>query len=115
MQIFILLTSALELLVGFVMLLKPSLIPQFSKASPLALMGARMYGAAAITIGVYAALVGLHIEDVALHHPFLIVFLVFHTLVALSVLISRGAGEPADIKVAVLHGVLAAITAYFLF
>ena len=115
MQLFILLTGLLEILVGLPMLLKPSLIPQYAKANPLSLASARMYGAAAITIGVFALMVAANIEQVAWHHPFLVVFFVFHSLVASAVLIAKQAGEPADVRVAALHGILALITAYFLF
>ena len=115
MKLFILLTGFGEILIGLVFLLKPSLLPHLKKVSNEAYTAARMYGAAAITIGTYAAIVGLHFDMPELRHPFLIVFLIFHTLVALAITISNFAGERADAKIAILHSVLAIITAYFLF
>lgn len=115
MKLFILITGFGEILIGLVFLLKPSLLPHLKKASNVALTTARMYGAAAISIGTFAGMVGMHFELVELHRPFLIVFLVFHVMVALSIIISNFAGEKADSKIAILHAVLAVITAYFLF
>jgi hypothetical protein len=115
MKLFILITGIGEILIGLVFLLKPTLLPHLKKASNVALTSARMYGAAVIAIGTFAGLVGMHFELVELHRPFLIVFLVFHTLVALSIIISNMAGEKADTKIAILHATLAVITAYFLF
>ncbi|MFK7904968.1 MAG: hypothetical protein AB8B69_07585 [Chitinophagales bacterium] len=74
-----------------------------------------MYGAAAIAIGVFAVLVATSFEQIALHQPFLTVYLVFHALVSLSVFIAIRSGESADMKVGILHAVLAAATAFFLF
>ncbi|MDG1433537.1 MAG: hypothetical protein P8M17_04890 [Saprospiraceae bacterium] len=115
MKLFILITGFGEILIGLVFLLKPSLLPHLKKGSAAALTAARMYGAAAISIGTYAAIVGLHFDMPELRHPFLIVFLVFHSLVALAIIISNFAGEKADTKIAILHSVLALITTYFLF
>ena len=115
MKLFILITGIGELLVGLLMLIKPSLIPQYAKASALVRSTARMYGAAAITIGVFALMVGFNFSEVAWHEPFLTVYLAFHTLVALSVLIAKQSKEPADSKIGILHLVLAVVTAYFLF
>jgi hypothetical protein len=115
MKLFILITGIGEILVGLLMLLAPSRVPIYSTASGLARSTARMYGAAAFSIGLFAVLVALHFEVVSLHHPFLIVYLVFHVLVTASILLGRSVGEPGDKNVAILHAVLAAATAYFLF
>lgn len=115
MKLFILITGIGEILIGLVFLLKPTLLPHLKKASNIGLTAARMYGAAAISIGTFAGIVGVHFDVVELHRPFLMVFLVFHTLVALAIIISNMAGEKADSKIAILHSVLAVITAYFLF
>lgn len=115
MKIFILLTGIGELLVGILMFLKPNLIPQYAKASPITLATARMYGAAAIAIGIFAILVGTNFSQIELHEPFLIVYLVFHAMVALSIFVAIRSSEPADSKIGVLHTILALITAYFLF
>ncbi|MFK7908258.1 MAG: hypothetical protein AB8B69_24220 [Chitinophagales bacterium] len=115
MQVFILLTGIGELLVGLLMFLKPNAIPQFAKASPTTRATARMYGAAAISIGVFAVMVGLHLEEASLLHHFLIIYLIFHILVAASVFLAIRVGESADTKIGILHTILAAITAFFLF
>ncbi|MEZ4883961.1 MAG: hypothetical protein R3E32_04405 [Chitinophagales bacterium] len=115
MKLFILLTGIGELLVGLLMFLKPNAIPQFAKASPITRATARMYGAAAISIAVFALLVGTNFEQIELHQPFLTVYLVFHALVAASVFLAIRSGESADTKVGILHTILAVITAYFLF
>lgn len=115
MKSFILLTGIGELLVGLVMLFNPTLIPQFPKKFALALATARMYGAAAISIGVFAILVAMNFDQTALHQSFLIVYLTFHALVALSIFIAVQANEPANAKIGILHAILAVATAYFLF
>ncbi len=114
MKLFILITGIGEVLIGLLMFFKPTVIPLLLKEKGIAFSMARMYGAAATTIGAFAVMVSMYFDRVELHQPFLMVYLVFHTLVAASVLVSIRANEPADSKIAVLHSLLAIGTAYFL-
>ena len=88
MKIFILVVGLLELLVGSVLLVNPRLMAAYKKANNALLTTARMYGAAACSIGIFAVYVFLNYENSVLHEPFLIVFAVFHFLVSLAIIIS---------------------------
>ena len=84
MKIFILVVGLLELLVGSVLLINPRLMAAYKKANNALLTTARMYGAAACSIGIFAVYIFSNYENSVLHEPFLIVFAVFHFLVSCS-------------------------------
>lgn len=114
MKIFILVTGILELLVGSILLINPKLMQAYKNASNSLITSARMYGAAAVSIAVFALLVVLDFDNTVLHKPFLIVFGVFHFLVSLSVVISFYSKQTRDLKIAFLHGLFFILTLYFI-
>ena len=114
MKIFILVTGILELLVGSILLINPKLMQAYKNASNSLITSARMYGAAAVSIAVFALLVVFDFDNTVLHKPFLIVFGVFHFLVSLSVVISFYSKQTRDLKIALLHGLFFILTLYFL-
>ena len=114
MKIFILVVGLLELLVGSVLLINPRLMAAYKKANNALLTTARMYGAAACSIGVFAVYVFSNYENTVLHEPFLIVFAVFHFLVSLAIIISFFLKQTKDLKIAILHALFCVITVYFL-
>lgn len=113
MKLFILLTGIFEILVGIVMFTKPELIPQFDGASAIAIATARMYGAAAISMGTFAVMVAQNFNRTEWHQLFLTVYLVFHTTVGAAILIAATTG--GDPSTGILHIILAAATGYFLY
>ena len=114
MKIFIILVGLLELLVGSVLLLNPRLMVAYKKGNNALLTTARMYGAAACSIGIFAIYIFINFQNSVLHEPFLIVFAVFHFLVSLAIIISFLLKQTRDLKIAMLHGLFFIITLYFL-
>ena len=114
MKIFIILVGLLELLVGSVLLLNPRLMVAYKKGNNALLTTARMYGAAACSIGIFAIYIFINFQNSVLHEPFLIVFAVFHFLVSLAIIISFLLKQTRDLKIAMLHGLFFLITLYFL-
>lgn len=114
MKIFILVVGLLELLVGSVLLINPRLMVAYKKANNALLTTARMYGAAASSIGIFAVYIFSNYENSVLHEPFLIVFAVFHFLVSLAIIISFFLKQTRDLKIAILHALFCVITVYFL-
>ena len=114
MKIFILVSGLFELLVGIVLFLNPKLMSAYKNANNALITTARMYGAAAFSIAVFAIYVVLNFDNSVLHDPFLIVYSVFHLLVACSIIISFYLKQTRDLKIAVLHGLFFVISLYFL-
>ncbi|MBL6649554.1 MAG: hypothetical protein ISP56_04745 [Flavobacteriaceae bacterium] len=114
MKIFIIITGFLELLVGLILIINPKIISAYKNASNSLITSARMYGAAAISIAVFAFIIVTDFENSVLHKPFLIVFGVFHFLVSISIIISFYLKQTRDLMIAVLHGLFFFITLYFL-
>ncbi|MDC0554578.1 hypothetical protein OAO25_05105 [Flavobacteriaceae bacterium] len=114
MKIFIIVVGLLELLVGSVLMINPRLMAAYKKGNNALITTARMYGAAAISIGIFAVYIYLNFENTILHEPFLIVFAAFHFLVSLAIIISSLLKQTRDLKIAILHGLFFIITLYFL-
>ena len=114
MKIFILVVGILEILVGTVLLVNPKLMAAYKKANNALLTTARMYGAAACSIGIFAVYICLNFENTILNEPFLIVFAIFHFLVSLAIIISFLLKQTRDLNIAILHGLFCLITLYFL-
>ena len=114
MKIFIIVVGLLELLVGSVLMINPRLMAAYKKGNNALITTARMYGAAAISIGIFAVYIYLNFENTILHEPFLIVFVAFHFLVSLAIIISFLLKQTRDLKIAILHGLFFIITLYFL-
>jgi hypothetical protein len=114
MKIFIIITGLMELLIGSVLLINPKLMGAYKKASNSLITTARMYGASAFSIALFAIYVVINFEIEILHEPFLIVYSVFHFLVAIAVIISFCLKQTRDLKIAILHGLFFIISIYFL-
>lgn len=112
MSIFILITGALELLAGLVLMFKPDVSPDFKEADSATLTWANMYGAAAISVGVFAILTYLKMDPETVR-AFLQMFMVFHLLVAFVAFKGYRKGDFGNPGVAILHTVLALATVYF--
>ena len=114
MKIFIIVVGLLELLVGSVLLVNPKLMAAYKKGNNALLTTARMYGASASSIGIFAIYIYINFDNSVLHEPFLIVFAAFHFLVSLAIIISLLLKQTRDLKIAMLHGLFFIITLYFL-
>ncbi|MEM1123803.1 MAG: hypothetical protein AAGJ18_25415 [Bacteroidota bacterium] len=115
MKVFVLITAVIELLAGVAMIFMPHLIPDFAEADALSNTLSRMYGAAAIGLGFFALQTWLHMPSQVLQKAFLQTFLVFHIGVAAAGYWGFSNDGFEDSSVAILHLVLALVTAYFYF
>jgi len=113
MKLFILITTIIELLAGVVLFFFADKVPDFAEhtAGNLALL--KMYGAAAIAMGVFGLTVWKNFDNETMVSSFLITFLIFHVGVAIAAWRAADAGVLPDMVTAGLHTLLAAITAYF--
>jgi hypothetical protein len=73
-----------------------------------------MFGASAFSIGLFAFYIVINFHIETMHDPFLIVYSVFHFLVAFAVIISFYLKQTRDLKIAMLHGLFFVISVYFL-
>ena len=115
MKVFILITAAIEVLAGVVMLLAPKLIPDFANSNTQSLILVRMYGAAAIGLGFFAFQVWQHMRSQVMQNAFLQTFIIFHIGVAVVGYLGYSNGAFKDPGVGILHLLLAIITIYFYF
>jgi len=114
MRKFILISAVIELLAGSTFFLAPQLIPDFAGVSTSHMAMARMYGAAALGLGVFAFYTWRNFENPELVKAFLAAFLVFNLGAFIGILSSFLAGVFANPGGAVLHLVLGIFSAYFL-
>lgn len=114
MKRFILITAIVELLAGVTLFLFPQAVPDLAQGQQSHLAMARMYGAAALGLGLFAFQVWQHAENERLVKAFLSSFLVFHFSVFIALFASFLAGVFANPAAALLHLILGAFTAYFL-
>lgn len=115
MKKFILISAIIELLAGLVLFFAPQLVPDLAQGTSSHLAMARMYGAAALGLGVFALQVWRNFDNETLVKTFLSSFLVFHLTVFIALLASFLAGVFANPGAALLHLILAVFTAYYLF
>jgi len=115
MKTFILISAIIELLAGAVLFFAPQLIPDLAQGpgSHMALL--RMFGAAALGLGIFAFQVWRNMDNDTLVKTFLSSFLVFHTGAFIGITASFMADVFANPGAAVLHLILALFTGYFLF
>jgi hypothetical protein len=113
MKVFILLSAIIEVLAGLILLLAPQLVPDFSQASAGNLALARMYGAAALGLGVFAFHVWQHMRSQVMQMAFLQTYLVFNLGVAIAAYTCFTAGIFKNLGVCILHTILGLVTAYF--
>ena len=114
MKVFVLITAVIELLAGAVFFFAPHLIPDFANANPLSTTLAKMYGGAAIGLGLFALQVWRHMRSQVMQQAFLQAFLLFHFGVAAAGYFGYSNGAFKDLSTCILHLTLGLITAYFL-
>ena len=114
MKLFILITGVLELIVGLAMLINPKIIPSYKKATGALITTARMYGGAALSIAIFAIYVVSDFENQILTEPFLLIYFIFHTAIALAVLISFVCKQTREVNIGFVHALFAALTLYYL-
>jgi len=115
MKVFVLITAIIELLAGVVFFFAPHLIPDFANANPLSTTLAKMYGGAAIGLGLFALQVWRHMRSQVMQKAFLNSFLLFHFGVAAAGYFGHSNGAFKDLSTCILHSILGLITAFFLF
>ena len=115
MKRFILITALIELLAGLILFIAPQLVPDLAQGPGGHLAMGRMFGAAALGLGVFAIQVWRNIDNEALVKVFFSSFLVFHLTVFIALLASFMAGVFANPGAALLHLILGIFTAYYVF
>jgi len=114
MKKFILISAIIELLAGVVLFFAPQLVPDLANGTVSHMAMARMYGAAALGLGIFAFQVWRNFENETMVKTFLSSFLIFHMTVFIGLLASFLAGVFANPAGALLHFVMALFTGYFL-
>ena len=115
MKVFVLITAVIELLAGALMFFAPHLIPDFANADALSITLAKMYGGAAIGLGLFALQVWRHMRSQVMQQAFLKSFLIFHFGVSAAAYFGYSNGAFKDPSTCILHLILGLVTAYFLF
>ena len=114
MKKFTLISAIIELLAGAIFFFTPQVVPDFANVATSHMAMARMYGAAALGLGVFAFYAWRNFENEVLVKAFLAAFLVFNLGAFIGLLSSFLAGVFANPGGAVLHLVLGIFSAYFL-
>lgn len=115
MKKFILISAIIELLAGVFLFFVPQLVPDLAQGAGSHMAMGRMYGAAALGLGIFAFQVWRNFENETLVKTFLSSFLIFHLAIFIAIIASFLAGVFANPGAAMLHLILAIFTAYFLF
>lgn len=115
MKRFILISAIIELLAGLVLFFVPQLVPDLAQGPGSHMAMGRMYGAAALGLGIFAFQVWRNFDNEKLVQVFLSSFLIFHLTVFIAMISSFMAGVFATPGAALLHLILAIVTAYYLF
>jgi len=113
MKKFILISAIIELLAGAIMFFAPQLIPDFANVETSHMAMGRMYGAAALGLGIFALQTWRNSENKQMVKTFFTAFLVFNIGAFIGILSSFLAGVFANPGGAVLHFVLALFSAYY--
>ena len=113
MKRFIFISAVIELLAGVLLFFAPQLVPDLANGIVSHMAMARMYGAAALGLGVFAFQVWRNFENQAMVKTFLSSFLIFHITVFIGLLASFLAGVFANPAGALLHFMIALFTGYF--
>lgn len=114
MKVFVLITAVIEILAGLVFFFAPHLIPDLNNANPLATAVAKMYGGAAIGLGLFALQVWQHMRSQVMQQAFLRSFVLFHFGVSAAGYFGFSSGAFKDLATCILHLILGLVTAYFL-
>jgi putative intracellular protease/amidase len=115
MKRFILISALLELLAGGVLFFSPQLVPDLAAGPGSHMAMARMFGAAALGLGVFAFNAWLNADNAILVKAFFSSFLIFNLGAFISIAASFIAGVFASPAAAILHLLLAVVTAYYWF
>lgn len=115
MERFILISAVIELLAGAILFFTPQWVPDLAQGPGSHMAMGRMFGAAALGLGVFAFQVWRNFDNEPLIKIFLSSFLVFHIGTFIAILASFMAGVFTSPGAAILHLILAIITAYYLF
>ncbi len=115
MKLFMLISAIIELLVGAILLFAPQLVPDLAEGPGSHLALGRMYGAAALGLGIFAIQAWRNFDHEILGKIFLSTFLVFNIGAFIAIIASFVAGVFANPGAAFLHLILAIFTAYYLF
>lgn len=115
MKKFVLISALIEIVAGALFFCAPQLIPDLADAEAGYLSLMRMYGGAALALGVFAFQVWRNFDQTILRKIFLITYLAFNSLVAIAIYTCYTAGVMSDLGGTFLHTTLALITAYFYF
>ena len=113
MKKFILISAIIELLAGTIMFFAPQVVPDLADGTGSHMAMARMYGAAALGLGIFAWYTWRNVENPELVKAFLSAFLVFNIGAFIGILSSFLAGVFANPGGALLHLILGIFTAYY--
>ena len=115
MKRFIFISAILELVVGAILFFAPQVVPDLANGLSSHMAMARMYGAAALGLGIFAFQVWRNFDNEAMVKTFLAAFLIFNLAVFIALLSSFLAGVFANPGGALLHLVLAIFTGRYFF
>lgn len=113
MKRFIFISAIIELLAGAVLFLAPQLVPDLAQGESSHMAMARMYGAAAIGLGIFAFQVWRNFENEAMVKAFFAAFLIFNLTAFIGLLSSFLAGVFANPGAALLHLILGIIAGWY--
>ena len=114
MKLFMLINGIIEILAGLVLFFGHSQVPELAGADAITLTLVKMYGAAALAVGIFSIICWRNYPNPALINAFLSTFLIFHIGVFAA---TQGAlhGEGFETPGApILHLTMGLITLYFL-
>lgn len=112
MRLFILITGIIEIIAGIVFFLAPSMIPDLQGASEMSSTLARMYGAAALSVGLLSLLFWRANIMADIKKYFLPTIILFNLLVAIACVLGYMLGTMNPGAIA-LHGLNALVFCFF--
>lgn len=115
MRIFCLINAVLEISVGIMLLFLPTLVPDVADLDAQGLTFARMYGGAALAVGLLAYQAWKNADTYAVTSLVLTGLTVFHIGVTIAAYLGFSAGAATFLPIAILHGALAGLSLFFVF
>jgi len=113
MKRFVFISALIELLAGAIMFFAPQLVPDLAQGTSSHMAMARMYGAAALGLGVFAFYVWRNFDNEQLVRAFLVAFMIFNLAAFIGIFSSFLAGVFANPGGALLHFILGLFSIYF--
>lgn len=113
MKITTIINAVLEILAGLGMLFAAPSLPGMESGGPEAILMARMYGAAALSVGLYSLLVLQKLNIKSVVHIFTRTMVVFHLGVGIVNTLAVNAGNENALPVAIVHGLMGLAFLYF--